>query len=120
MPPRQLSEELDGGQLAIQKATGQLPARFRAPVGVKNIFLHGQLQARGLDLIAWSSRGYDCISKPDTAVERIVRSIQPGAIILVHEGNGDSTRVALIERILVHLREQGYRAIIPSRERLIG
>lgn len=92
---------------------------FRAPVGLKNPFLHRQLARRGLSLIAWSARGFDCIADPDTAERRIVRRIKPGAIILLHEGNGDARRVQLLDRILQHLQAQDYKAILPERTTLI-
>lgn len=118
--PRATAREIDGCQRAIARACGHAPTRFRAPVGVKNLFLHGLLRRRGLDFIAWSSRGFDCILKPDTALKRILRDVRPGAIVLAHEGKGDLARVALIERLLQELTARGYRAVIPSRATLHG
>ncbi|HEU5079566.1 MAG TPA: polysaccharide deacetylase family protein [Opitutaceae bacterium] len=92
---------------------------FRSPVGLKNPFLHRELARRGLSMVAWSARGYDCIANADTAERRIVSQIKPGAIILLHEGNGDAKRVNLLERVLLHLREQGYKAILPARDSLV-
>jgi peptidoglycan/xylan/chitin deacetylase (PgdA/CDA1 family) len=112
--PRATASEIDECQRAIARASGHAPTRFRAPVGVKNVFLHSLLKRRGVDFIAWSARGFDCILKPDTAIKRILKSIRPGAVVLVHEGKGDLARVALIDRVLTELTAQGYRAIIPD------
>jgi len=116
--PRATAAEVDGCQEAIVRAVGFAPVRFRAPVGVKNVFLHALLGRRAIDFIAWSARGFDCILKPDTAVKRIAKDIRPGAIILVHEGKNDLGRVAVIGRVLEQLSAEGYRAIVPSREML--
>jgi peptidoglycan/xylan/chitin deacetylase (PgdA/CDA1 family) len=118
--PQTTGVELDRCQHAIHRASGQMPTRVRTPVGMKNVFLHAQLNSRHLDLIAWSVRGFDCISSPDTAVRLITRKIHPGAIILLHEGNRDPSRVSVIARVLEHLDALGYQTIIPGREKLIG
>ncbi len=118
--PQSTAREIDGCQRAITRASGHAPTRFRAPVGVKNIFLHGLLRRRDLDLVAWSARGYDCILKPDTAVKRILKDVRPGAIVLVHEGKQDLGRVAVLARVLTAITARGYRAILPSRAILRG
>jgi len=112
--PQATASEIDACQRAIVRASGRAPTRFRAPVGVKNVFLHGLLKRRGIDFVAWSARGFDCILKPDTAVNLILKGIRPGAIVLVHEGKGDVTRVALAERVLTEMQARGYRAVIPD------
>lgn len=118
--PTATAEEIDQCQTAISRATGRAPTRFRAPVGLKNIFLHSLLRHRSIDFVAWSVRGFDCILKPDTAVKLIVDALRPGAIVLTHEGNGDSTRVEVLSRVLTQLTANGYRAIVPSSEALRG
>ncbi|MFN2508849.1 MAG: polysaccharide deacetylase family protein, partial [Chthoniobacterales bacterium] len=70
------------------RTTPDRPARwFRAPAGMKNFFVHPILARRGLSLIGWTARGLDTVARDATRVaERIERCAQPGAIILLHEG----------------------------------
>lgn len=102
------------------------PARlFRAPAGMKNLFVHPELSRRGLGLIGWTVRGLDTVRRePVLVAEKILRGAKPGAIILLHEGH----RVAkdpefnprCLELILNGLSERGYRCVIPRPEQLRG
>ena len=52
-----------------------------------NLFLHFLLCDRNLKLIGWSARGFDGLLHNTEAMAGGMRkSIQPGAIILLHEG----------------------------------
>jgi peptidoglycan/xylan/chitin deacetylase (PgdA/CDA1 family) len=87
LPKKRIASEIDRCSDAIEKATGSKPSLFRAPVGMKNPFVHPLLDARGLRLIGWSARGFDGVrSMPEDAALRIMKSVRPGAIILAHEG----------------------------------
>ena len=98
------------------------PARFfRAPAGLRNFFVHPELARRGLLLIGWTVRGLDTVQRePVLVVERILREVKAGAIILLHEGH----RVAKdpefgprsLEMTLSGLAERGYRCVIPRLE----
>lgn len=97
------------------------PLRFRAPVGIKNLFLAPALATRGLDCIGWSIRGADTFAKtPASVAARVVRRLRPGAIILLHEGPPlrPSVRVEAIRQILEQTTAQGYRFTIPNPDRL--
>lgn len=118
--PRRVLAEIDGCNDAVSAAGLPRPRYFRPPVGIKTPFLHAQLHRRGMGLVAWSARGYDSLLSTDLAVRRIVAGIRPGAVVLLHDGHRDVGRVAVIERVLEHLKRTGYRAILPSRESLVG
>jgi peptidoglycan/xylan/chitin deacetylase (PgdA/CDA1 family) len=45
-------------------------------------------------------------------VERILRKLKPGAIILLHDGNMPAERLVLtIQLLLAKLRERGYEVV---------
>jgi peptidoglycan/xylan/chitin deacetylase (PgdA/CDA1 family) len=100
------------------------PARlFRAPAGMRNLFVHPELARRGLVLIGWTVRGLDTVQRePVLVAERVLRKANAGAIILLHEGH----RVAkdpefnprCLELILSGLAERGYQCVIPQPEQL--
>ena len=100
------------------------PTRFfRAPVGLKNFFLHPELDRRQLRLIGWSVRGLDTVRRdPDQIAAKIVRRTKPGAIIVLHEGHRaerDPTfNPRCLEATLTALSEGGYRCVIPAPEQL--
>jgi peptidoglycan/xylan/chitin deacetylase (PgdA/CDA1 family) len=120
---RAVAREIDGGALAVRETTEIAPTWFRAPVGMANFFVHQAVRERNMKLIGWSARGFDA-SKRDaaTVAGKILSEISPGGIVLLHEGgsseNGQTVSVAAIETILVHLRDQGYKCVVPEDGRL--
>jgi peptidoglycan/xylan/chitin deacetylase (PgdA/CDA1 family) len=90
---------------------------FRAPVGMKNPGVHPALEQRNMRLIGWTVRGFDTVTaNPDRVVARIVPCVEPGAIIVMHQGRPNSA--ASIERVIADLQSQGYSFVIPSDDRL--
>ncbi len=83
-----LTREIQAGQDTIMRITGQRPLFFRAPAGLRNIFLDPVLARLGLRLAAWSRRGYDTRSGDAALVcRRLSRGLSAGAILLVHDGH---------------------------------
>jgi len=87
---------------------------FRAPVGMKNPFVHPILARRGMRLIGWTVRGLDTIG--GDVVGRVMRGVRPGAIVVLHQGRPQS--LATIERVVVALQRAGYELIIPTNNLL--
>lgn len=118
-PAPWLARQIDQCTQALHAATGKSPRWFRAPAGMANLFLHFLLRDRAMPLIGWSARGFDGVLR-DTEVmaARICHSIQPGAIILLHEGRRDrrgrAINVILAETILNRLTEDGYVFTVPE------
>jgi len=90
---------------------------------MRNLFVHPELERRGLALIGWTVRGLDTVQRESVLVsERVLRAARSGAIILLHEGH----RVAkdpefnprCLELILSGLAERGYQCVIPQPEQL--
>jgi len=108
-----LRGELAETQTAIQDATGVAPQWFRPPMGLSNPRTFRAARALGLKVIGWSARGFDTISAdPKKIVERIVRRLEPGGIILLHDGNIPADRLVLtVKLLLANLRERGYEAV---------
>jgi peptidoglycan/xylan/chitin deacetylase (PgdA/CDA1 family) len=103
--PRRLAEEIGHSRW------------FRAPVGMKNPFVHPLLTRRGLTLIGWSVRGFDSFGDDvERVVRRIVPRVRAGSIIVMHQGRGFS--VACVSRVIDELKARGYTFVIPSFERL--
>jgi len=112
LPSAQM-REISCATKEIESAAGVRPRFFRAPVGFRNLFNEGVLRTLGMRHVGWSARGFDGV---DTDVERIVarimRSLKPGAIILLHQGRPH--HVAVMRRLLDELRSGGWSVVIPE------
>jgi peptidoglycan-N-acetylglucosamine deacetylase len=86
---------------------------FRAPVGMKNPFVHPALARRGLRLVGWSVRGFDATRDDEDAVSRrIVARTRGGAIIVMHQGRPWSVRT--IGKVVDELQRRGHAFVIPA------
>ena len=112
--------EISKGAGMLKRIVPQVTPRwFRAPVGMKNHHVHSILKQQGLQLVAWSVRGRDGVSKDKKQIlDRLEKGIEPGAIILMHEGGVDADGKRLASQILAGLLEKlkagGYQAVLPG------
>jgi peptidoglycan/xylan/chitin deacetylase (PgdA/CDA1 family) len=114
LPPLRIAQEID--QCGISSRY------FRAPVGMKNFFVHPALKLRKMELVGWTVRGLDTVSRDAAAVAtRILREVKPGAIILLHEGHRTATdpdfHPRCLELTLAALTKENYRCILPGGQR---
>jgi peptidoglycan/xylan/chitin deacetylase (PgdA/CDA1 family) len=117
LPPGRVANEIDACNRAIASITGSQPRWFRAPVGMKNPFVHPALDRRGMRLIGWTVRGFDSVrSDPREILARILPRLRPGAILVLHQGRDHSVRV--LEHVIVSVKERGYSFVIPADEQL--
>ena len=108
-----LKADLAQAQATIQQATGNAPTLFRPPMGLSNPRVFRAAQGLGLQVIGWSARGLDTQNRdPERIVARIVRQLEPGAIILLHDGNIPGERlVVTVKLLLAKLKERGYEIV---------
>lgn len=119
--PRRIDSELDAPQAALTAAAGVRPTRFRAPVGIKNVFVEPALSARDLVRIPWSLRSWDSLRRdPRSMVDDLMARFSPGAIILLHEGLRltRAIRQCGLVDLLAALKQPGYRCVLPSHDQL--
>lgn len=115
--PGRIGEEIDTCNSVLARLTGAPPRWFRAPVGLKNPFVHPALARRGMRLIGWSARGFDAVvADPQQVLARVMPDVSSGAIIVLHQGREHSLRV--LETVIVALKERGYAFVIPADEQL--
>jgi peptidoglycan/xylan/chitin deacetylase (PgdA/CDA1 family) len=105
-----LQTELARTQSVIEKAAGVPPRLFRPPMGLSNPRVFRAARAVGLTVVGWTARGLDTtLTEPEKIVDRIVRRLEPGAIILLHDGNIPAERLlATVKSLLDRLRALGY------------
>jgi peptidoglycan/xylan/chitin deacetylase (PgdA/CDA1 family) len=115
--PASVRRELDDALAVFSTLGVPRPVRFRAPAGIKNIFLPRALATRRLACIGWSARGLERrLRTPEAVAARLTRALNPGAILLLHEGPAipAAVRVEALRLVLENLRARGYRCVIPS------
>lgn len=103
LPPAMLRDEIERAQEAIAAATGHAPRLFRAPAGIRSPLLEPALARAGLDLAAWTRRGFDTVTgDAGRVLARLVRGLAPGDILLLHDGSSaraDSGGAVLLEAL---------------------
>jgi peptidoglycan-N-acetylglucosamine deacetylase len=115
--PGRIADEIERCNRTLAAMTGERPRWFRAPVGHKNPAVHPVLRRGDMRLIGWSARGFDgVLADPEQVLARILPQLQPGAIVVLHQGREHSLRV--LERVIVAAKEQGYEFVIPPDARL--
>ncbi len=87
--PRRIQEELEQAHHLIAEKTGRAPRTFRAPHGFRNPFVTRVVRRFGYRVFGWTFGVWDT-DKPGAEVirRRVGRQIGPGAIILLHDGDG--------------------------------
>ena len=85
---KRIEEEIDRTQSVIEKITGVRPKLFRPPYGIRWFGLFRILRERGLKMILWSATGFDWKDSKDQIVASTLDELEPGAIVLLHDGHG--------------------------------
>ena len=111
--PSQVRSEIMQCNETLETLTGARPRWFRAPVGHKNPFVHPVLERERMQLIGWTSRGYDAVwTDPARILSRLLPHVKPGAIVVLHQGREHSLRV--VEQVITAVKERGYSFVIPD------
>jgi peptidoglycan/xylan/chitin deacetylase (PgdA/CDA1 family) len=119
-PPRRLAAELDR-TLEVLATLEIRPRLFRPPVGIKHFLLAHALAQRELHCVGWSIRSGDCrTNSPERLVANMARRLQPGAIILLHEGPSvpQEVRIKGIALLLEAIAARNLICVIPEVHQL--
>ena len=91
--PAGARQEMVACDQVVESVTGEQPLLFRSPVGHSNPFVRLVAARLGKQIVAWSVRGFDGVGRSrEVVVKRIVAGIQPGALIVIHEGYDPADR----------------------------
>lgn len=88
--PREVRRQIAATENAVREATGvPLTRLFRAPHGVRSPWLSRVVESCGYRLCAWDGAVFDTAGPGSQAiVKRVERLLRPGAIVLLHDGDG--------------------------------
>jgi peptidoglycan/xylan/chitin deacetylase (PgdA/CDA1 family) len=108
-----LREELTQTQNIIKKISGIAPKFFRPPIGHSTPRTFRVARELNLQVIGWSARSLDTISRdPKKIVARVVSQLSPGGIILLHDGNLPAAQIVATTKSLVDaLRLMDYEIV---------
>jgi peptidoglycan/xylan/chitin deacetylase (PgdA/CDA1 family) len=116
--PAALLAEIDAAQHTVETLSGERPMFFRAPAGLRNIFLEPVLRKLDLRLAAWTRRGYDTRERdPQVVARRLLDGLAARDILLLHDGNaaltaaGEPLILAVLPRVIDAARRQHLRFV---------
>jgi peptidoglycan/xylan/chitin deacetylase (PgdA/CDA1 family) len=117
--------ELERANAAIRDALRVCPALFRPPHGTHTPFMSREVTNRGMQLVTWDVSAKDWVeSDPQKLAEHILQKVQPGSIILLHDGiDGNipadrSVVVKALPAILEGLKAKGLQPV--TLDKLLG
>jgi peptidoglycan/xylan/chitin deacetylase (PgdA/CDA1 family) len=85
--PRERARLILEAKHRLESATGTRVRTFRPPYGRLDPVSFALARAARLQVVAWSAQVDDWLHQPcDAIVERFLGVLQPGAIVLVHDG----------------------------------
>ena len=118
-----VGREIAQAQATIEDVTGYSPIYFRAPAGLRNIFLDPVLHQLGLHLASWTRRGFDTRTG-DAAVitRRLSQGLGAGDILLLHDyhaataASGKPVILEALPPLLAAIRAQGLATVRLAHE----
>lgn len=120
-----VTQEIRAGQESVRRATGKRPRLFRPPHGALDLTSFVVVRLMGFRPVLWSVSGQDWLSiTADEVAQRVSDAVQPGSILLLHDGYQDVTdsqacdrsrTVAAVRILLKALAAGGYQfATVPE------
>ena len=125
--PLQIKEEVERGERAIKNASGLQPVLLRPPYGKWNHDVQDVAAANGCEIVLWSvCLERSSLKTPRELADRVVGLVEPGVIVLIHDG-GDrpdsvkSRSLAAVKILVAELKKRGYQFVtVPELLRLAG
>jgi len=115
------AREIERAERAIAAVTmSQARPLYRPPIGLKSPQLARVAYRSQLTLLAWSLHSHDTRrTDPERVVQHVLKKIQPGDIVLMHDGHDRPGRhrpicAQVVAPILQGLREKGLQCVTVS------
>lgn len=109
-----IARELDKAEKVITTVAPR-PTLFRPPRGAYNKKVLTIALAKGYTVVLWSVDTQDWRRPPvSDIVNTVLREVQPGSIILLHDGKYPSPTPEALPIIIDQLKKEGYRIVTVS------
>lgn len=114
MSPAEIETEMEQTNQLIRQLAHE-PNVFRPPGGAWNDVIAIAALLRGQTTILWSVDAGDW-RRPSIGrvVNRVLKNVKPGSIVLLHDGQPELPTPAMVAIIIDKLREQGYQFVTVS------
>lgn len=108
-----LAKELDGGAAAIEKATGKKTVFMRMPNGYDRDWVRKVVAGKGYIMVSWTYGSDWTAIAEDKMAAGYLSHLKPGAILLMHDGGGESRAKTLriTEKVLLEAKKKGLKAV---------
>lgn len=108
-------------QRILHRITGRAPRLYRPPIGFRSPEMRTAMNVLGLSLVTFTARSADTgHTKPAAIIRNLLRTAQPGAILLCHDGSDINPRpnrralLTALPTIIDLLHARGYRFVTIS------
>jgi chitin deacetylase len=109
------AHELDETAALVYKTTGVKTSLFRPPAGILNNGLVAYAHKKKYSVVMWSVDSKDWRYRGTTAqglLENVLKDVQPGGIVLLHDGGGDrSATLEALPKLITELKKRGYTLV---------
>lgn len=108
------ASEIEIAAQIFRETTGIQTKLFRPPGGYLNNGMADYAISQGYTVVMWSITSWDTdpYTDPQDYVDNILADVEPGGIVLLHDGGGDRSKtVAALPTIIRSLKAQGYRFV---------
>lgn len=106
--PEDLQGELESAVATLTDAAGIRPRYFRPPAGSYDDQVLQTAAELGLLTVLWDVDSRDWLQPgAEQIATRVLRSVQPGSIVLFHAGDANSQTIRALPTIIKGLRERG-------------
>ncbi|HEV2070137.1 MAG TPA: polysaccharide deacetylase family protein [Acidimicrobiales bacterium] len=108
-------EEIQGASELLESLLGTAPQLYRPPAGSLSPDVIDVAHERGMRVLHWTVDSRDFTKPPpEELLSRVLDAAAPGAVILLHDGDGDRSRtVAALRPLIQQLRERGFTFATP-------
>jgi peptidoglycan/xylan/chitin deacetylase (PgdA/CDA1 family) len=118
LPRERVAEEIGRAADALA-SVGVLPRLFRPPGGSFDAAVVREAERQRMRVVTWSvdPRDWSSHSSAREIVHRVLRAVEPGSIVLMHDGGGDQgATIRALPKIIRGIRRMGLRLVaIPKR-----
>jgi peptidoglycan/xylan/chitin deacetylase (PgdA/CDA1 family) len=115
-PHPEIEAQVADGARVIHDVSGTWPAIYRPPGGTLSQEVVDVARAHGMRTLHWSCDPQDYRRPPPPVLlERILGCLQPGVVVLMHDGGGDrSSTVAMLSALIDGARARGFTFSTPA------
>jgi peptidoglycan/xylan/chitin deacetylase (PgdA/CDA1 family) len=124
LAPAVLAADLERAEALLTSVRGTRGRWFRAPIGIVSPRVAQAAKLAGLELVSWTASAKDGTRHATVAsgLRRLRGALQPGAILVLHDGAERSDRApiapALLEQLLIEMNARGLRSV--TLDELLG